>query len=63
MCSNNCNNINDNDDNNSINDNDNYNKYNCSGPLPFKSQTYRVRYQSNQELIHHYQHEKNQLNT
>ena len=29
-------------------------KYNCSGPPAFKSQ--RVRYQSNQNLLHHYQH-------
>ena len=36
-------------------------KYNCSGALTFKSQ--RVGYQSNQKLLHHYQHAKNQLNS
>ena len=29
-------------------------KYNCTGPPAFKSQ--RVEYQSNQKLLHHYQH-------
>ena len=29
-------------------------KYNCSGPPAVKSQ--RVGYQSNQKLLHHYQH-------
>ena len=36
-------------------------KYNCSGPLAFKSQ--KVEYQSNQKLPHHYQHENNQPNS
>ena len=36
-------------------------KYNCSGPLEFKSHT--VGYQSNKKLLHHYQHSKNQLNS
>ena len=31
-----------------------YKKYNCSGTPAFKSQ--RVGYQSNQKLLHHYQH-------
>ena len=35
-------------------------KYNCSRPPEFKSK--RVRYQSNQKLLHHYQNSKNQLN-
>ena len=29
-------------------------KYNCSGPLTFKRQ--RAEYQSNQKVLHHYQH-------
>ena len=33
--------------------------YSLSGPPAFKSQ--RVRYQSNQKLLHHYQHQNNQL--
>ena len=36
-------------------------KYNCNGPLAFKSQ--RVAYQSNQKLLHHCQHSNNQLNS
>ena len=36
-------------------------KYNWSVPLAFKSQ--RVGYQSNQKLLHHYQHSKYQLNS
>ena len=31
----------------------------CSGPPAFKSQ--RVGYQSNQKLLHHHQHQNNQL--
>ena len=42
-----------------------YNKilqiHNCNGSPAFKSQ--RVGYQSNQKLLHHYQHSKNQLNS
>ena len=34
---------------------------NCSGPPLFKIQ--RVGCQSNQKLLHHYQHSKNQLNS
>ena len=37
------------------------NKYNCTGPPTFKSQRQSVGYQLNQELLHHYQHAKNQL--
>ena len=37
------------------------NKYNCSGPPTIKSQ--KVGYQSNQKLLHHYKHSKNQLNS
>ena len=36
-------------------------KYNYNGPLAFKSQ--RVGYQTNQKLLHHYYHTKNQLNS
>ena len=36
-------------------------KYNCSGPLAFKSQ--KVEYQSNQKLPHRYRHENNQPNS
>ena len=38
------------------------NKYNCSR-LAFKSQRYRVHCWSNQKLLHHSQHAKNQLNS
>ena len=31
--------------------------------MTFKSQRYRERCQSNQKLLHHYQHSKNQLNS
>ena len=36
-------------------------KYICNGPPAFKSQT--VGYQSNQKLLHHSRHAKNQLNS
>ena len=36
-------------------------KYSFTGPLGFKSQ--RVGYQSNQKLLYHYQHSRNQLNS
>ena len=35
--------------------------YNCSKPPAFKRQ--RLEYQSNQKLLHHYQHLNNQLNS
>ena len=35
-------------------------KYNCSGTPAFENQ--RVGYQSNQILLHHFQHSKNLLN-
>ena len=35
--------------------------YNCNGPPAFKSQ--KVGYQSNEKLLHHYQHLKNHLNS
>ena len=30
------------------------NKYNCSGSTTFKSHKYKVGYQSDQKLLHHY---------
>ena len=36
-------------------------KYNCSELPAFKGQ--RVGYQSNQKLLHHYQHLNNKLNS
>ena len=41
--------------------NNSNNKCSCCGHLTFKSQ--RVGYQPNQNLLHHYQHSKNQLNS
>ena len=37
------------------------NKYSCSEPLTFKGQ--RLRYQSNQKLLHPYQHSKTQVDS
>ena len=38
-------------------------KCNCIGPPTFQSQRYRVGYQSNQKLLHLYQHVKNELSS